>query len=94
MAVEAVPSSPSYALNLMHALELEQAYSAAVAVAISFCRATTCACDDTFMSKIGYTQDWQLKSLLPTASAADPSVIFSPLMCLLCSWAKAAYRDK
>lgn len=37
------PQSASYALNLMHALELELAYNEALDVAASFCRSTTCS---------------------------------------------------
>ena len=41
-AVAMKPQSASYALNLMHALELELAYNEALDVAASFCRSTTC----------------------------------------------------
>lgn len=39
-ALELKPSSPSYALNLMHGLELEQAYGKALQLALDFCTAT------------------------------------------------------
>ena len=39
-ALELKPSSPSYALNLMHGLELEQAYGKALQLALEFCQAT------------------------------------------------------
>ena len=42
-AVAMKPQSASYALNLMHALELELAYNEALDVAASFCRSTTCS---------------------------------------------------
>ena len=41
-AVAMRPQSASYALNLMHALELELAYNEALDVAAAFCRSTTC----------------------------------------------------
>lgn len=36
------PQSASYALNLMHSLELELSYNEALDVAASFCRSTKC----------------------------------------------------
>ena len=39
-ALELKPSSPSYALNLMHGLELQQAYGKALQLALDFCTAT------------------------------------------------------
>ena len=39
-ALELKPSSPSYALNLMHGLELEQDYTQALHLALHFCTTT------------------------------------------------------
>ena len=39
-ALELKPSSPSYALNLMHGLELEQDYTQALHLALNFCATT------------------------------------------------------
>ncbi|DBA71347.1 TPA: hypothetical protein ACH3X2_011156 [Trebouxia sp. C0005] len=39
-ALELKPSSPSYALNLMHGMELDQDYGKALQLALDFCRAT------------------------------------------------------
>lgn len=39
-ALDLKPSSPSYALNLMHGLELEQDYSQALHLALHFCTTT------------------------------------------------------
>lgn len=39
-ALELKPSSPSYALNLMHGLELDQEYGTALQLALDFCKAT------------------------------------------------------
>ena len=39
-ALELKPSSPSYALNLMHGLELEQDYTQALNLALNFCTTT------------------------------------------------------
>ena len=40
MAVDYCPAKASYVLNLMHAHELLQEYSAAIDIAIRFCRLT------------------------------------------------------
>ena len=40
MAGAAAPDSPSYALNLVHALELHQDYGEAVRVTLDFCQTT------------------------------------------------------
>lgn len=41
-AVAQKPQSASYALNLMHSLELELSYNEALDVAAAFCRSTKC----------------------------------------------------
>ena len=39
-ALELKPTNPSYALNLMHGMELDQAYGKALQLALHFCQAT------------------------------------------------------
>ena len=58
MALQGAPSSPSYALNLMHALELQQDYARAVHVAVDYCAATRCSLANPLscqMRFIGFT---------------------------------------